>query len=59
MENVVDTVSWGRVALSVSGGLVGFLITKKYITQNRLGQAAGLAVGGAIGYVAYPKIFKK
>lgn len=59
MENVVGTISWGRVALSVGGGLVGFLVTKKYITKNKIGHAAGIAVGGTIGYMVYPKIFSQ
>lgn len=55
---MINTINWGRVAMSVGTGLAGFFITKKFITTNKIGQAAGLAAGGALGYLAYPKIFK-
>jgi hypothetical protein len=55
---MVNTVNWGRIALSVGTGLVGFVVTKRYITTNKIGQAVGLAAGGTLGYVVYTKIFK-
>jgi hypothetical protein len=57
-KNMVNTVNWGRIALSVGTGLVGFVVTKRYITTNKIGQAVGLAAGGTLGYVVYTKIFK-
>lgn len=54
----IKSVNWGKVGFTAALGVGGFLLTKKFVSKNKVATVGGLAVGGAIGYFTYDKIFK-
>jgi uncharacterized membrane protein YjjB (DUF3815 family) len=54
----INSVNWKKVGFTAGLGVGGYLLTKKFVSKNQVAAIAGLAVGGAIGYFSYDKIFK-
>lgn len=54
----IKSVNWKKVGFSAALGVGGYLLTKKFVSKKQVAAIGGLAVGGAIGYFTYDKIFK-
>jgi len=54
----VKTVNWKKVGFTAALGVGGYLLTKKFVSKKNVATIGGLAVGGAIGFFTYDKIFK-
>lgn len=54
----IKLVNWKKVGFTAALGVGGYLLTKKFVSKKQVAAIGGLAVGGAIGYFTYDKIFK-